>query len=280
MAENRGYNCNQPIKEAVCIDTKRIYDSCADKDCISDIRVCFTNSAQEVVNAASSIRCKSCEVIHCFIDVDEVPFNRGFYSVDIVFFFKIVLDTYTCAITPPVPVEGLIVFSKKCVLYGCDGKVKTFSSEFTPDLIDDELVPTAKNPIAKVQCVDPICLDVKICRPCDCCDTYHNFSHLSTIPDCVCREFSGSFTQTKADRAVKVTLGLFSIVQLERDVQLMIPSYDYCIPSKECTCDQDDPCDSFKKIKFPLNEFFPCGCDDNIDDDEGPDFIGCCGCGG
>ena len=27
------------ITEAVCIDTARVYDSCADKDCLSDLRV-------------------------------------------------------------------------------------------------------------------------------------------------------------------------------------------------------------------------------------------------
>lgn len=280
MADNRGYNCNQQIREAVCIDTKRVFDSCADKDCISDIRVCFTNSAQEVINAATSIRCKGSEVIHCFIDVDEIQFNRGFYSVDIIFFIKVSLDTYTCAITPPVPVEGLVIFSKRCILYGSDGRVKTFSSDFTPDFFEENPFATTQNPIAKVQCVDPICLDAKLCRPSDCCDTHRNFNNISSIPDCVCREFNGSFTQTKCDRAVRVTLGLFSIIQLEREVQLMIPTYDYCIPSKECNCESQDPCDAFKKIKFPLDEFFPSVAsdeDDNNDDRSG--FIGC-NCGG
>ena len=29
------------INEAVCIDTKRIYDSCVSKDCLEDLRVTF-----------------------------------------------------------------------------------------------------------------------------------------------------------------------------------------------------------------------------------------------
>ena len=37
-----------------------------------------------------------------------------------------------------------------------------------------------------------------------------------------------------------VTLGQFSIVRLERDTQLLIPAYDYCLPEKECTCGNDD----------------------------------------
>lgn len=34
-------NCNRQISEAVCIDTKRIYDSCVSKDCLEDLRVTF-----------------------------------------------------------------------------------------------------------------------------------------------------------------------------------------------------------------------------------------------
>ena len=45
MSENK--NCTPTkIKEAVCIDTNRVYDSCADKDCLEDLKVYFTNSAQ------------------------------------------------------------------------------------------------------------------------------------------------------------------------------------------------------------------------------------------
>ncbi|MEG2429651.1 MAG: hypothetical protein RSA99_04635, partial [Oscillospiraceae bacterium] len=54
-----------------------------------------------------------------------------------------------------------------------------------------------------------------------------------------------------------ISIGLFSIVQLERTVQMMIPVYDFCIPEKECVSTTDDPCEMFKKIKFPVNDFFP-----------------------
>ena len=276
IADTRGCGCNQPIKEAVCIDTKRIYDSCADKDCISGIQVCFTDRNQEIINCANSIRCRSCEVVNCFIDVEEVPFNRGFYSVDITFFIKVKLDTYACSITPSVPAQGLVIFNKRAILYGSDGRVKTFSSEFSSEEFDEQLLPTTTNPIAKVQCVDPICLDAKLCQTRDCCEA--PFCGLSSIPGCVCRQFDGAFTGCNIEKSVRVTLGLFSIVQVERDVQIMIPAYDFCLPTKECNNSKDDPCDSFKKIKFPVDEFFPPNSDDF--GDEGTDFPDCCGCGG
>lgn len=58
-----------------------------------------------------------------------------------------------------------------------------------------------------------------------------------------------------------VTLGQFSIIRLERDTQLLTPVYDYCVPEKECPCDggscQEDPCELFRKVQFPVGEFFP-----------------------
>lgn len=58
-----------------------------------------------------------------------------------------------------------------------------------------------------------------------------------------------------------VTLGQFSIIRLERDTQLLIPAYDYCMPDKACQgSTEDDPCSMFSRIYFPIDEFFPPDC--------------------
>lgn len=48
---------------------------------------------------------------------------------------------------------------------------------------------------------------------------------------------------------------------MERDTQLLIPAYDYCLPEKECACQGaecgEDPCEIFRKVQFPVDEFFP-----------------------
>ena len=44
------------IREAVCIHTKKIYDSCRDKDCIEDLRVYPTRGSQAVIDRALSVR--------------------------------------------------------------------------------------------------------------------------------------------------------------------------------------------------------------------------------
>ena len=87
------------------------------------------------------------------------------------------------------------------------------------------------------------------------------------IVDCSCGNFDES-----AIRRVCISLGQFSTVRLERDTQLLIPVYDYCIPSNECTlaggdCSCEDPCKVFDAVEFPMDDFFPpaaapggCGC--------------------
>ncbi len=258
--------CNQNVREAVCIDTARVYDSCADKDCLSDLRVYFTDAAQSVIESAINIRCAGTQVLNVYTDVEEVPFNRGYYSVDITFFFAVTLDVFTSGTAQPVTITGLSVFSKKCILYGSQGSVKVFSSD--ENINSNSLPGASTNPRAKVQVATPICLDARLCRPCECCNNIQDAG--SSIPRCVARAFQGSFGPQSNSRAVRVTIGLFSIVQLERDVQMLIPAYDFCMPTKECSCNTEDPCDSFRRIRFPVSEFFP---------PDTPDSDSSCGCG-
>lgn len=256
MADNRScqFNMNPRAREPVCIDTNRVYDSCCDKDCLADLRVYFTSSAQCAIDNATAVRCRKAEIINCCVDVEPLQFNKGCYSVDITYFFKLKCDLFASACCDPTTVCGLASFTKTCVLYGSEGDVKIFTSDYTEDGYDAQEPCGNKNPRAKVQVVDPIVLDSKLCEICDCADSECNFK----IPNCVARQFEGNFNnQQNSKTAVKVTLGLFSIVQLERDAQILVPSAEYCIPKKECNFNNDDPCDSFRKINFPMNEFFP-----------------------
>lgn len=266
-------NNNQQCKtnDKVCIDTNRVYDSCADKDCLEDLRLIFTNEAQCLINTAVNVKPRSAEVLNVLIDVERIPFNRGFYSVDLTYFFRVALDTVQESCRAPVQVDGLATFNKKCILYGSEGNVKVFSSAFSPDEYDSQIESSNTNPKAKVQTVDPIVLDAKIARPEDICDCFK-----CKVPKCVCKKFIGTFADelpTPADKVVLVTLGIFTIVQLERDVQMSIPTCDFCVPKRVCSCETEGPCDAFRRIKFPLDEFFPPkeGC---LPDSYRPD--GCC----
>ena len=47
------------IREAVCIHTRKIMDSCRDKDCIEDLRVYLTRASQEVLEHAQCVKAGS-----------------------------------------------------------------------------------------------------------------------------------------------------------------------------------------------------------------------------
>ena len=52
------------IREAVCIHTKKIYDSCKDKDCIEDLRFYPTQNCQAVIDRAISIKAGKAELLY------------------------------------------------------------------------------------------------------------------------------------------------------------------------------------------------------------------------
>jgi hypothetical protein len=257
MAENSIIDHSEKhINEAVCIDTKRIYDSCASKDCLEDLRVTFFSQSQRLIDEAVTVKCRDCCIQAVSIDVEEVPFNRGFYSVDINFYFKLRFDTYSAPCTTPQVADGFANFEKKCILYGSNGDVKIFTSNIASEALDCPEAPRYTNPVAKVQAVDPVVLQTDVIDACDCsipCCTSFPQSILNSCSDCNISALNNS----GSSKAVLVTLGLFSIVQMERDVQMLIPAYDFCIPDRECNCNTQNPCETFQKIDFPVDEFFP-----------------------
>ena len=243
------------IREAVCIHTKKIYDSCKDKDCIEDLRFYPTQNSQAAIERAASIKAGSAELLYVYIDVEPVSFHRGFYTVDVRFFYKVTADAFVGA-ARPVEVTGLCVFDKRVILFGSEGSAKVFSSELSVDALDEQGLRKSNLPTAVVEVVDPIVLSMKLvdvceCHPCDC--------PLSDVPPCICGCFGSDLCFGGENKRIYVTLGQFSIIRMERDTQLLMPVYDYCMPEKECACggNEEDPCEIFRHVKFPVNEFFP-----------------------
>lgn len=234
------------VREAVCIRTRKIFDSCKDKDCIEDLRVYPTCSSQSNIENAFSVRPKSAQLLYADINVEPLSFNRGYYTVDVTYYYKITGET----LPGNQPIIGLAVFDKRAMLFGSEGMVKSFSS--------DTLAITTNNssPIAVVESVDPLALSLKIIDG-DC----HMLTEIEqrAIPEAILSAFNEPLVLADAAKRLYVTLGQFSIIRLERDTQLLIPAYDYCMPDKECEgCHQDDdPCTLFSKIRFPVEEFFP-----------------------
>ena len=161
MPDNKYIN-DHKCKEAVCIDAGRVYDSCSDKDCLEDMRVYFTERDQMVIDHAVSVRAKKVSVITTYIDVEALPFNRGYYSCDLTFFFCVQLEVFSGHGIPCTTVEGVGMFDKKVILYGSEGSVKVFSSEFRAEQHDRQEMPTRNMPRCCVQVAEPIILSCRL----------------------------------------------------------------------------------------------------------------------
>ena len=243
------------IREAVCVHTRKIFDSCRDKDCIEDLRFYPTQESQCAIDRAISIKAGKAELLYSYVDVEPVGFHRGFYTVDVRYFYRITADAFVGA-ARPVEISGLAVFDKRVILFGSEGCAKVFTSETCFDGMDAGRMGKSGCPTAVVETVDPIVLGMKLVDVCEC---RIPDGEITEIPPCICACFGGDLCFGGEGRRVYVTLGQFSIIRLERDSQLLIPVYDYCMPEKECTCGnrEEDPCEVFRKVKFPVNEFFP-----------------------
>ena len=135
------------IREAVCVHTRKIYDSCRDKDCIEDLRFYPKLQYVDVINHALSVKGGSADLLYVYVDVEPVNFNRGFYTVDMRFFYNVTLQAYTSC-PAPVTVEGLCVFDKRAILFGSEGNAKIFSSEMRAGEPDPQMMQRSNTPIA------------------------------------------------------------------------------------------------------------------------------------
>ena len=235
------------IREAVCVNTKKIFDSCRDKDCVDDLRVYPTITSQSYIENAISIRPRSAQLLHMDVSVEPISFNRGYFTVDCTYFYRVIGETFPAGQI----CTGLAIFDKRVMLFGSEGNVKTFSSNAAP-----AFAPTNELPVAVVHSVDPICLHCKLVES-EC--LIPSELEQRGIPRFITEAYDDALVMTDTAKRWYATIGQFSIIRLERDTQLVIPAYDYSVPEKECpgvSCDED-PCMLFSRIRFPLEEFFP-----------------------
>ncbi len=262
----------------VCIQTEKIYDACRDRDCVTDERVYFTACVQELIEDAINVKPKSAEIIWINCDVEKIPFNRGYFAVDLKFFILINFDVYT-GISCPTEVKGLATFDKRVILFGSEGNARSFES--TGDGVCRGVTKSTNNlPKAVVTTVDPIVLSAKLvdneCCDCDCCQNENIFKSDAEVSKIICNCFDNAPLIESNARKVLVSVGLFSIVKLVRPVQLLVNAVDFCIPKKECVSSTDnEPCELFDEIRFPIDEFFPPATANNFANADGGCFCGC-----
>lgn len=258
MQDNRN---SQPCISAdtrgmICIDTKRILDACRDRDCFEDVRVFLTQYGEEVLAESTNIRTKDAKIIWAYVGVNDVPFNAGFYQVTVRYYIELTFEACV-AIGRSQTFKGLAIVEKDVVLFGGEGNITSYSSSLTTNYCDFGNGSTVGNnlPVAVVETVEPVVLSTKVherscgcaCSVCECID----------IPDsvkCCCSE---PFVNSNGNLEICISLGIFSVIRIERPAQILIQGTDYSVPDKEClqATNNENPCELFRSIAFPTSRF-------------------------
>ena len=263
------------LGQAMSIHTRKITDSCRDKDCIEDLRVYLTKGSQCLLDSAAGARVRTAELLYTYIDVEPVAFDRNHYCIDVTFYYRILADA-TIGTNRPAALYGLAVFSKRAVLCGEDSAAHIFTSDTRINAADGDTIRAANRPTAVVEVLDPMVLNSKVKEVCECrCG-----ETAVQIPVAIQQLFDEELVLGGDRRRLFVTLGQFSIIRLERDAQLVVPVLNYAVPTREC-CDApgcaEDPCEMFSRIPFPAARFSPRGCDCEEHRHDEDDSHGC-GC--
>ena len=266
--------CPEDLQQAMSVHTRKITDSCRDKDCIEDLRVYLTTGSQTILDSCAGAKVRSAELMYAYIDVESVAFDRNHYCIDVTFYYRILADAVIGS-NRPTTLYGLAVFSKRAVLCGEDSRAHIFRSDTHLGSPDGVSVRSTNRPTAVVEVLDPMVLDSKVKEVCDC----KSGTVLTQIPQGIRCQFDEELVLGGDQRRLFVTLGQFSIIRLERDAQLIVPVLDYALPTKEC-CDSaggcpEDPCEMFSRIPFPTAQFTPNGCDGGCRNEETNGYTTC-----
>ena len=261
MAENRGI-CGQSggqVRETVCIDTYRVLDSSRDRDCYEDVRVYLTPFGQEIINGTCNVRVRRCEVAWCNVAVDPIQFNCGFYQLTVRYYILLTLES-CMGQGRAQEFNGIAVLEKRSVLYGGEGDVKVYSSSDGSSACNFNPRDEGNTaPVGVVETVDPIALSVKVCDRnalSGCC-----FCTCDQIPQELAANSIGEIVDPEGGNRLFVSLGIFSVLRLQRPAQLLVNASDYSVPDKESVpVEESDPCKLFRSMTFPSGEFSGTNC--------------------
>lgn len=253
VGQGQGQTCGNGT---VCIDTKRVLDSCRDRDCFEDMRVYLTCSGEEILANSTNVRTRKTKLLWAFVGVDEVPFNRGFYQVTVRYYIEVEFEA-CLGVGRSTTFKGLAALEKDVILYGGEGRAVTFTSGPLNNYCGGcEMTNVGTNdPVAVVETVEPIVLGTKVvdCNcPCACtCTDYTDIPE--GVRNCFCEELVINSTGPK----ILVSFGIFSVIRIVRPAQLLVQATDYSVPDKECNAatNDDNPCSLFRTIAFPTSQF-------------------------
>jgi len=259
-------NAGKPFMEtdSVGLDPKRlreepiiahkIYDSCRQQDCLTVNEIgparaaeCVYIDSNEVKEGeiivppreAAAVTIENLKLKKIIIvDKKANPFKNGFWDISIKYVFEYVLIFREANGDIIVSVKANSIFNKNVTLFGSVGSDLVMGTDLFKHMGDS----TAFNaePFIWIE-GKAVALAAEI-----------RYGHRPKgEPDAI-----GSASHHRP-RDVAVTIGLFTIIQLFRIVNLKVESRGFSIP-RECeVVDPTNPCEFFDALDFPMDIFAP-----------------------
>lgn len=231
------------FKELIIVNSRRVYDSCATKDYLENLRCYFTESNQSIIEQSINIKPKSIEIINVNVDIDSAQFQNNLFLIKQNFYFDAKFEVEF--LDSNKTINSLCLFSKKMTMYGSNINIKEFSSKKEYNTVN-------KLPTAIVRVSEPIIFNSSLN------DVVYadDLGKIPIIPHDISEYFIENLAYTNIKKYVNITLGLFTITHIERNVQMLIPCCDFGKPKKEYI-DEIDTKEKFNKMEFPIDNFFP-----------------------
>ena len=86
-----------------------------------------TDHVAQVIAHTTAVRARDAEIVHTAIGVDPIQFNRGFYSVSIRYFVRLIFEACV-GNGHSQEFDGIAVLDKNVILYGGESNVNVFRS--------------------------------------------------------------------------------------------------------------------------------------------------------
>lgn len=253
--------CERYKNGGCCVDTYRIYDSCIGQECLRNLRFCTTDTYQEILNNASALRIRDISVLWVRILTEEVPFRTGYYNITARYYFRITLEVCQGLGAIPQIISGLACYDKNVILYGGEGNVSVFYSDNQQGFCNaapafEQIIGGNKVPRVVVEVATPVGLDINLVD----LNSEENAPCCQNLPDEIAAQFEGSFSgEFNITQTAFITIGIFTIIRLERPAQLSLDGCSNCFPDKTCESTDvfTDACTLFNSMEFPYNDFAP-----------------------
>ncbi len=265
--------CSNAGRGEACIIAQKIFDQCRIQKCLSPDILGPARIATNPVPCCNEMLCQGDIIVppcnatdviikHLRLKKIEIirktpsPLQSGCWDIELKYVFEYTLEfrrSDGCFIGC---IDATSSYTLKLTLYGgCETDVTVVDDLFNGNVSSGSepyclaegkalaLAAELKYPCCSCVC----CCDCGPCNPCTpCCDC-------GPCNPCCCD------TSMSAPVAVNVTIGLFTIVQLYRTVNMLIESAGRCLP-EACVAplSSGDPCANFEAMNFPWNVFAPC----------------------